>query len=198
MSVGGTREAAQESVDEFRRRAREWLATNVPTRESAAAARPRGAHGGRLFGGQRELQKAAFDAGFAGITLPAEYGGQGLTPAHEAAFGEESSRYVMIPPMNMACAGPMLTHASPDFLQRHIPKMLAGDEVWVQFFSEPGAGSDLAGVRTRADRDGDRSPRAPRRTASSRRVCSTRSAPGSGSRSGVQARSCGSRATSTR
>jgi alkylation response protein AidB-like acyl-CoA dehydrogenase len=160
MSDTGTRDAAedttQESVEDFRLRAREWLAANVPTRESAAAARPRGAHGGRLFGGQRELQKAAFDAGFAGITLPKEYGGQGLTPAHEAAFGEESSRYVMIPPMNMACAGPMLTHASPDFLRRHIPKMLAGEEVWVQFFSEPGAGSDLAGVRTRADRDGDR------------------------------------------
>ena len=50
----------------------------------------------------------------------------------------------------------MLAHASPDFLRRHIPKMLSGESVWVQFFSEPSAGSDLAGVQTRADRDGDR------------------------------------------
>ena len=53
-------------------------------------------------------------------------------------------------------SGAMLAHASPDFLRRHIPKMLSGEDVWVQFFSEPSAGSDLAGVQTRADRDGDR------------------------------------------
>jgi alkylation response protein AidB-like acyl-CoA dehydrogenase len=58
--------------------------------------------------------------------------------------------------MNIPCAGAMLAHASPDFLRRHIPKMLSGENVWVQFFSEPSAGSDLAGVQTRADRDGDR------------------------------------------
>jgi alkylation response protein AidB-like acyl-CoA dehydrogenase len=85
-----------------------------------------------------------------------EFGGQGLTPAHEQAFREEASGYVMIPVPNMACGGPMLTHASADFNRRHVPKMLSGEETWVQFFSEPGAGSDLAGVRTRADRDGDR------------------------------------------
>ncbi len=50
----------------------------------------------------------------------------------------------------------MLLHASPEFLHRHIPKILAGEELWVQFFSEPEAGSDLAGIRTRATRDGDR------------------------------------------
>jgi alkylation response protein AidB-like acyl-CoA dehydrogenase len=50
----------------------------------------------------------------------------------------------------------MLAHASPEFLSRHIPRVLAGDELWVQFFSEPGAGSDLAGVVSRATKDGDR------------------------------------------
>ena len=50
----------------------------------------------------------------------------------------------------------MLAHASPEFLEHHIPKILAGEELWVQFFSEPGAGSDLAGITTRATRDGDR------------------------------------------
>jgi alkylation response protein AidB-like acyl-CoA dehydrogenase len=50
----------------------------------------------------------------------------------------------------------MLAHGSPEFLRRHIPSILAGDELWVQFFSEPEAGSDLAGIRTRATRDGER------------------------------------------
>jgi alkylation response protein AidB-like acyl-CoA dehydrogenase len=54
------------------------------------------------------------------------------------------------------CGRTMLMHASPEFLRRHVPKMLAGEELWVQYFSEPGAGSDLAGVTTRAERDGDR------------------------------------------
>ena len=49
----------------------------------------------------------------------------------------------------------MLAHASPEFLQQHIPKILSGEEIWCQFYSEPEAGSDLAGIRTRATRDGD-------------------------------------------
>ena len=145
----------QESVEEFRARARAWLADNMPRRDSGASPVPRGAHGTR-FGGERSLQRKAFDGGFAGITLPVEYGGQGLTPAHERAFREEAADYEAIPLMNIPCAGAMLAHASPEFLRRHIPKMLSGEEVWVQFFSEPGAGSDLAGVRTRAERDGYR------------------------------------------
>jgi alkylation response protein AidB-like acyl-CoA dehydrogenase len=157
MSEAGVDVHTHVSVEEYRERARKWLAANVPTRDSEAAMRPRGAAGGgRLIGGHRDLQKQAFEAGFAGITLPTEFGGQGLTPAHEQAFREEAATYVMIPGVNMACAGPMLAHASDDFNRHHMPKMLSGEEIWVQFFSEPGAGSDLAGVRTRADRDGDR------------------------------------------
>ena len=49
----------------------------------------------------------------------------------------------------------MLAHASDDFKLRHLPRILAGDELWCQFFSEPVAGSDLAGVQTRATQDGD-------------------------------------------
>ncbi len=94
------------SVDEYRERARAWLEENVPKAGTAAAIRPRGAggaegHGGRLTGGDRKLQRTQFEAGFAGITLPVEYGGQGLTPEHEAAYREEAMGYVMIPGMNI-------------------------------------------------------------------------------------------------
>jgi alkylation response protein AidB-like acyl-CoA dehydrogenase len=143
-------------VEEFRVRARAWLAENVPKAGTARLRGTGGGHGGRVLGGDHELQRQQFEAGFAGITVPAEYGGQGLTAEHEAAYREEAAGYEMIPVPNLACMGPMLTHASPDFCRRHIPKMLSGEELWVQFFSEPGAGSDLAGVRTRAERDGDR------------------------------------------
>jgi alkylation response protein AidB-like acyl-CoA dehydrogenase len=110
----------------------------------------------------RALQRPLFEGGFAGITWPTEYGGRGLTGAHQRAFLEESSGYVL-PNFGVAggttfgvCGPTMLAHASPEFLARHVPRILAGDELWCQFFSEPGAGSDLAGITTRATRDGDR------------------------------------------
>ncbi len=110
---------------------------------------------------ERPKQRALFDAGYAGITWPVEYGGQGLTPAHERAFLEEAAGHEL-PDFGYAAAmtfricGPvMLAHASEEFKQRHLPRMLKGEELWVQFFSEPAAGSDLAGIRTRATRDGD-------------------------------------------
>jgi alkylation response protein AidB-like acyl-CoA dehydrogenase len=153
-----------EDVDAFRERARRWLADNLEPQATGDRGRLRGA--GHLtvedVTRARVLQRKIHDAGFAGISWPVDYGGQGLTRAHERAFAEEAARYRM-PNFGVAggttfgvCAHTMLQHASPDFLRRHIPRILAGHELWVQFFSEPGAGSDLAGVTTRATRDGDR------------------------------------------
>ena len=150
---------------DYRRHVRAWLAENLERR-------PPSASGSRIHGTQhmtvayiatqRPLQRKLYEAGYAGISWPKEYGGQGLTPAHERVFGEEAEAYVL-PDLGAAglttmgvCRQTMLAHASPDFLRHHIPKMLAGEELWVQYFSEPEAGSDLAGVRTRATRDGDR------------------------------------------
>jgi alkylation response protein AidB-like acyl-CoA dehydrogenase len=111
---------------------------------------------------ERQLQRKLYDAGYAGISFPKEYGGQALTLEHEQAFNEEARHY-LTPDFGVlggttmgVCARTMLAHASPELLKRHIPRILAGDELWVQFFSEPEAGSDLAGIRTRATRDGDR------------------------------------------
>ncbi|MEZ5266559.1 MAG: acyl-CoA dehydrogenase family protein [Acidimicrobiales bacterium] len=110
----------------------------------------------------RKLQRKLFDGGFAGISYPAEYGGRGLTTLHERAFREEALNYVT--PDFGAAGGvtfgaigrSLLAHCTPDFLEQHIPKILRGEELWCQFYSEPEAGSDLAGIRTRAVRDGDR------------------------------------------
>ncbi len=112
----------------------------------------------------RTLQRKLFDAGgWAGISYPEAYGGRGgLSEAHERVFTEESSNYVTpdFGAVGLVTFGPigrsMLAHATPAFLERHIPKMLAGDALWCQFYSEPEAGgSDLAGIRTRATRDGE-------------------------------------------
>jgi alkylation response protein AidB-like acyl-CoA dehydrogenase len=155
-----------ETIDEYRARARCWLEANLEKR-------PRG---GALFGpgllraeksmqeiaAQRALQKKLYQAGYAGITWPKEYGGQGLSAAYEWAFREEA-RPFLLPDLGTVggatmgvCAPTMLAHGSPDFLAHHIPRILAGDEIVAQFFSDPDAGSDLAGVRTQAVRDGER------------------------------------------
>jgi alkylation response protein AidB-like acyl-CoA dehydrogenase len=151
-------------VEQFRADARAWLAANLERRRDDELARPRGAghQSVEQMAAGRALQKTLYDAGYAGITWPTEYGGRGLSADHERVFREEAAPYEM-PNLGVAggttygvCALTMLAHAAPEFLRRHLPRMLAGDELWCQFFSEPGAGSDLAGVTTRATRDGDR------------------------------------------
>jgi alkylation response protein AidB-like acyl-CoA dehydrogenase len=157
--------STQISVEDFRREARAWIEANLEPR-------PARAKGGRRLMGEaqtpeeiakaRVLQRKLFDGGYAGISYPAEYGGRGLTPAHERAFREESLGYVT-PDFGVAggvtfgaIGRSLVAHGTPEFLQRHIPKILAGEELWCQFYSEPEAGSDLAGIRTRAVRDGER------------------------------------------
>jgi alkylation response protein AidB-like acyl-CoA dehydrogenase len=152
-------------IETYRQQARSWLAGNLERRGPVRAGpRPRGADHKTIEGiaTQRLIQRKLFEAGYAGIAYPKEYGGAGLTPEHERAFDEEARAYTT-PDLGVAggttfgvCIRTMLAHASPEFLRQHIPTILAGDELWVQFFSEPEAGSDLAGIRTRATRDGDR------------------------------------------
>ena len=150
------------SVEDFRAQARTWLAENLaPAGQAGAKLRGVDNLSAEDYPAERALQRKIYDAGYAGISWPKEYGGQGLTRAHEAAFIEESVAYrtsdfgVLGATTNIVCAPTMLAHASPEFLERHIPRILAGDELFVQFFSEPGAGSDLAGLTMRAERDGD-------------------------------------------
>ena len=148
-------------VDTFRDDARRWIQTNLAPRPEDEGRPMRRDRTAEEMGIERALQRKLFDAGFAGITYPAEYGGRGLTAAHERAFREEAAGYVT-PDLGVAGGvtfGPigrsLLAHATAEFLEQHIPKILSGEEIWCQFYSEPEAGSDLAGIRTRAMRDGD-------------------------------------------
>jgi alkylation response protein AidB-like acyl-CoA dehydrogenase len=152
-------------VDAFAARARTWLASNMP---------PAGSGGGDFFltassrtdeqdlariATCRDLQRRLFDGGFAGICVPREYGGQGLTPAHQAAFNREIRGYDYPAEIQAStfipCMALLLEFGTEEQKLRHIPAMLRGEEIWVQFLSEPGGGSDAAGATTSAVRDGE-------------------------------------------
>ncbi|MER5628401.1 acyl-CoA dehydrogenase family protein [Streptosporangium sp. NPDC002544] len=149
-----------ESVGAFRGRARAWLAENMPRADAASGKGTAGddEDSAEQVSRGRELQRLLFDGGFAGILYPREYGGQGLTVEHQRAFLEEAAEYALprLFSVTHGILGPtLLDHGSEEQKRRHIPAMLRGEELWVQFLSEPSGGSDMAGVLTRATRDGD-------------------------------------------
>jgi alkylation response protein AidB-like acyl-CoA dehydrogenase len=145
-----------EPVEDFRRRAREWFAGNMRRLEDVP---PMEARSEDHWQHLRALQKRIWDGGFAGVCWPAEYGGLGLTQAHQRAFNEESLPYEMPTPLNVPTFGilaaTLIEFGTHEQKARHLPAILKGEELWVQFLSEPTGGSDLAGCITRADRDGD-------------------------------------------
>ena len=107
-----------------------------------------------------DWQKRLFDGGYAGLNWPKAYGGADASPTEQLIFFEETTRakapYVGVNFVGTLHAGPTLVEeGSEEQKSAHLPRILSGDEVWCQGFSEPGAGSDLAGLRTRAERDGD-------------------------------------------
>ena len=107
----------------------------------------------------RALQRMFFDAGFAGLCFPREYGGQGLSPAHQRAFSEELHgfeypRRVQVPTLS-PCAVVLLEFGTEEQKKSHLPAILKGEELWMQFLSEPSGGSDVAAALTTAVRDGD-------------------------------------------
>jgi alkylation response protein AidB-like acyl-CoA dehydrogenase len=145
-----------EDLESYRLRARLWLKENMPPAPHPTYAEEQldsdGVRG-------RELQAMLFAGGFTGICYPKEYGGQGLTPEHQKVFTEESAPYempiVFNTPALTICAPTILDFGTEEQKKTHLPKILSGEELWVQFLSEPTGGSDLAGLVTRADKDGD-------------------------------------------
>ncbi|MEW6268802.1 MAG: acyl-CoA dehydrogenase [Thermodesulfobacteriota bacterium] len=107
----------------------------------------------------KDFQRKLFDAGYAGLSWPKEYGGRGATLIEQIIFMEETARAKAPLPINLAgltMAGPVLIrHGTEEQKRRFLRPILTSDEVWCQGFSEPGAGSDLASLRTSAVLDGD-------------------------------------------
>jgi alkylation response protein AidB-like acyl-CoA dehydrogenase len=148
------RDTAEEQA--FRHQLRAWLDETLPTLPPAPPFEDWPAKRAYDTGWQRRL----FEAGYAGISWPKEYGGRGATPSEELIFLEETQRagapYVGCNFVSTLHAGPTIaTEGTPEQRARYLPPILRGDEVWCQGFSEPEAGSDLASLRTRAVRDGD-------------------------------------------
>ncbi|MCU1689221.1 MAG: Acyl-CoA dehydrogenase [Jatrophihabitantaceae bacterium] len=144
------------TTEAFRAEARAWLADNL-VRSTEGGGDGESA-GPAKVAADKVLQARIFDGGFAGITWPKAYGGQGLTDAEMQAWVEEAAGYVQpgIYDQPFGVCGPTIVDlGSEEQKQRYIPKLLRGEEVWCQLFSEPGAGSDVAGLTTRAERDGD-------------------------------------------
>jgi len=105
-------------------------------------------------------QRHCYEHGFAGIHWPAEHGGRGLTRAHTVVWYEECARAAVAPYVNLqgiVLAGEAVLRSGTD-AQRHqfLRPTISAEILWCQLFSEPGAGSDLAGLETTADLDGDR------------------------------------------
>lgn len=104
-------------------------------------------------------QATLYDGGWAGITWPKEYGGRGGTPIQSVIFAQEQAKFDVpgsIFAQGIGMAGPaLMAHGSDEQKDRFLAPMLRGDDVWCQLFSEPGSGSDLASLSTRAEPDGD-------------------------------------------
>jgi len=104
-------------------------------------------------------QRRIYDAGYAGLNVPEEYGGQGRSSTEARVFQQEMARYEIdtgVFSVGLAMVVPtLLAHGTEEQKRQHVPALLKGEAVWCQLFSEPGAGSDLAGLTTRAVRDGD-------------------------------------------
>jgi alkylation response protein AidB-like acyl-CoA dehydrogenase len=142
--------------EEFRAEVREWLEAEVPRYGPPPPPGDWPARRAYDTGWQRRL----YDAGYAGLAWPAEYGGRGLPVSQQLVFLEEyaaaGAPYIGVNFVGTMHAGPTLIAEGTDEQRRyHLPRILRGESVWCQGFSEPQAGSDLASLRTRAERQGD-------------------------------------------
>jgi alkylation response protein AidB-like acyl-CoA dehydrogenase len=136
----------------FRQEVRDFIAQNLP-----AESRERGAR--RFEDADRDWSRKLGEAGYAGLTWPREYGGAGAPYSHQAIFLEEIARAEApshLGVIGLGMAGPtIISWGTEEQKSRYLPKILSADEIWCQGFSEPGAGSDLAAVRTRIEDKGD-------------------------------------------
>jgi alkylation response protein AidB-like acyl-CoA dehydrogenase len=140
----------------FRAGVRAWLSENLPP-DWAARTVVTDVPRSELYGFGRQWQRKLHEAGLLGITWPREYGGRGLTWMEELIVHEELVRHRAPPPLNvlgLGMAGPtIVAYGTEAQKRRHLEKILTCEEIWCQGYSEPNAGSDLAGLQTRAVRE---------------------------------------------
>ncbi len=140
----------------FRSELRDWLAEAVPAHGEPPPAHDWPARRAYDTGWQRKL----FEAGYAGMNWPAEFGGRDASVNEQLIYSEETARagapYVGVNFVGTLHGGPtLIAEGTPEQKARHLARILRGEEVWCQGFSEPAAGSDLAALETSAVRDGD-------------------------------------------
>jgi alkylation response protein AidB-like acyl-CoA dehydrogenase len=137
---------------DYRSSVRAWLRDHAP--EPAE-----GLDADALLRRAREFQAALYRAGYAGITWPKDVGGQGLSTAEAQIFSDEAAEYELPSGpfvIGMGMCGPTLVDlGTPEQKSRYLPKLLSGEEIWCQLFSEPGAGSDVASLQAKAVRTDD-------------------------------------------
>lgn len=142
---------------EFRITLRQWLADALPEGWGETVFEPEDEDERAMF--RLEWERKLHVGGWSGINWPKEYGGRGATLIERAIFAEEMARAAAPEGLNIIghnLAGTtILRHGTEAQKKRFLPKIISSDEVWCQGFSEPNAGSDLASVRTRAERRGD-------------------------------------------
>jgi alkylation response protein AidB-like acyl-CoA dehydrogenase len=147
----------------FRQKCREFLAANAKKRQQRKDDDEDDPSGMNAeFGdvaANKAFQAKLYDAGLAGITWPKEVGGQGLSNDHQRVFNEEAADYELATGVYTIGLGmvipTMVEHGTDAQKERFVRKALRGEEIWSQLFSEPGAGSDVASLQMKAERDGD-------------------------------------------
>lgn len=143
--------AIPRELDAFRSYARDWLSSHeIPAVAEDLDER---------FDVLRAWQGDLYQAGLIGISWPVAWGGQGLSVHHQQAFTDELARARAPQPIGLIgldVVGPSIAkYAPPDLREQLMGPLLSGEDIWCQGFSEPGAGSDLANVATRASQEGD-------------------------------------------
>jgi alkylation response protein AidB-like acyl-CoA dehydrogenase len=141
----------------FRDEFRAWLKVNIPKKSSHAVRT--GESPAAYYQYLKDWQRKLFDGGYAGIAWPKEFGGRGATLIEQAIFQEElalADAPELGGTIGLSLVGPTIIAVGTESQkQRYLPRMLSGEEIWCQGFSEPNAGSDLASLETKAVRDGD-------------------------------------------
>jgi len=142
----------------FRAEVRAWLAENAPKYRAVTPAAD-GAELEEALKIAKAWQAKKAEAGYACMLWPKEHGGRGAPPIYWVIYSEEEAKYDV--PMGFfeigqgMCGPTMMAYATEEQNKRYMPKLASGEEIWCQLFSEPAAGSDVAGLRMRADQDGD-------------------------------------------